>query len=35
MSYELQQILFVSGSDKIKKALIKLNFKGRLQKNPI
>jgi hypothetical protein len=35
ISNELQRLLFVSGNEKIKNALIKLNFKGRLQTNPI
>ena len=35
ISNELQRLLFVSGTEKIKNALIKLKFKGRLQTNPI
>jgi len=35
ISNELQRLLFVSGTEKIKNALIKLKFKGRLQSNPI
>jgi hypothetical protein len=35
ISNELQQLLFVSGTEKIKNALNKLKFKGRLQTNPI
>ena len=27
--------MFKSGNEKIKKALVKLNYKGRLQTNPI
>ena len=35
ISNELQRLLFVSGTEKLKNALIKLKFKGRLQTNPI
>ena len=35
ISNELQQLLFSSGNQNIIKALVKLNFKGRLQTNPI
>ena len=35
ISNELQRLLFVSGTEKIKNAFIKLKFKGRLQTNPI
>jgi hypothetical protein len=35
LSNELQQLLFSSGQQKIIKALLNLNFKGRLQTNPI
>ena len=35
ISNELQRLLFVSGTEKIKNSLIKLKFKGRLQTNPI
>ena len=35
ISNELQQLLFISGTEKIKNALNKLKFKGRLQTNPI
>ena len=35
ISNELQKLLFVSGTEKIKNALNKLKFKGRLQTNPI
>ena len=35
ISNELQRLLFVSRTEKIKNALIKLKFKGRLQTNPI
>ena len=35
ISNELQQLLFVSGTEKIKNALNKLKLKGRLQTNPI
>jgi hypothetical protein len=35
ISNELQQLLLSSGQQKIVKALLNLNFKGRLQTNPI
>ena len=35
ISNDLQQLMFKSGNEKIKKALVKLNYKGRLQTNPI
>ena len=35
ISNDLQQLMFESGNEKIKKALVKLNFKGQLQTNPI
>ncbi len=35
ISNELQKLLFASGNEKIKNALIKLNYKGRLHTNPI
>ena len=35
ISNELQQLLFVSGTEKNKNELNKLKFKGRLQTNPI
>ena len=35
ISNELQQLLFMSGQENIIKALLNLNFKGRLQTNPI
>ena len=35
ISNDLQKLLFASGNEKIKKALVKLNYKGRLQTNPI
>ena len=35
ISNELQQLLFMSGQENIIKALLNLNFKGRLQTNPM
>jgi len=35
ISNELQQLMFVSGNEKIKKALAKLNYKGRFHTNPM
>jgi len=35
ISNELQQLMFASGNEKIKKALAKLNYKGRFHANPI
>jgi len=35
ISNELQQLLFMSGQENIIKALSNLNFKGRLQTNPM
>jgi hypothetical protein len=35
ISNEFQKLLFASGNEKIKNALIKLNYKGRLHTNPI
>ena len=35
ISNDLQQLLFISGNEKIKKALMKMNYKGRLQTNPV
>ena len=35
ISNDLQQLMFKSGNEKIKKALVKLNYKGRLQTNPM
>ena len=32
---ELQQLMVVSGNEKIKKALAKLNYKGRFRANPM
>ena len=35
ISNDLQKLLFASGNEKIKKALVKLNYKGRLHANPM
>jgi hypothetical protein len=35
ISNELQQLMFASGNEKIKKALAKLNYKGRFHANPM
>ena len=35
ISNDLQKLLFASGNEKIKKALVKLNYKGRLHTNPV
>jgi len=35
ISNELQQLMFASGNEKIKKALAKLNYKGRFHTNPM
>ena len=35
ISNDLQQLSFISGNEKIKKALMKMNYKGRLQTNPV
>ena len=35
ISNELQQLMLVSGNEKIKKALAKLNYKGRFHANPM
>ena len=35
ISNELQQLMFASGNEKIKRALAKLNYKGRFHANPM
>jgi len=35
ISNELQQLMYASGNEKIKKALAKLNYKGRFHANPM
>jgi hypothetical protein len=35
ISNELQQLMFASGNEKIKKALAKMNYKGRFHANPM
>ena len=35
ISSKLQQLIYITPIDKVKKALVKLKFKGRIQTNPI
>jgi hypothetical protein len=35
ISDQLQQLLYISGIDKIRKALIKLQYRGRIERHPI